>query len=119
MNQQRATPAFANADQMARFYGGRSGFNSRRRHSRDARRLQVAKLLIDVDVHAIGWRAAMARELQISRWTLARDLEAIRSEANEQRQQRIDAENHRRREFAERLERSLDPDPRHEWRPIR
>jgi hypothetical protein len=117
---QCAHKKFANASELSSFVGGRRAINAHRRHIAELRRLDVAKLLASVDVSVRGWRSQLATEAGISRRTLGRYIDAIREESEKQKQSRIDADFARRREFSERLERSLDPSPRDlEWRPIR
>lgn len=72
-----------------RFAGARAQHNRRRQMLAQQRRTEVVRLLCSADFKQRGWRAAIARELNVSRWTIARDVRRIARDAKEQRAEEL------------------------------
>lgn len=82
----------------------------RRRLAAIRRRMELARLMRDVDVTVRGWKADLARTLGIHRDTLNNDLSELAKTAREVRGAKVDNEMKRSMEFAYRLENSMNPD---------
>jgi transcriptional antiterminator len=71
----------------------------------------VASLIADADVKKRGWMAAIAKQVCVSRWTIARDVKVIRQTWQQQRLAASRDQQSRQEGFAALLEASTGGAP--------
>ena len=68
-----------NINEIFKMCGGRATYNKRRQMLAAKRRLELAKMLSQIPLRR-GWKAELARRLNVHRGTIARDIQVLARE---------------------------------------